>query len=133
MSQENLEIVLEVIRLFEAKESSQARGYWHSDARMTAPEGWPEPGPFEGWDAILEQLERLTSDAGTQRFRDVKVLADREDWVVISLLWEVHGAGSGAATASKIAAAYRVFDGKLGEAHFRWTPEEALEAAGLSR
>jgi hypothetical protein len=31
-----------------------------------------------------------------------------------------------------MAGAYRLIDGKFKEAHFRWTPEEALDAAGLS-
>jgi hypothetical protein len=34
-------------------------------------------------------------------------------------------------TAASFAAAYRVNDRQISEAHFRWTPEQALEAAGL--
>jgi hypothetical protein len=33
--------------------------------------------------------------------------------------------------ASRLAGAYHLRDGKVIEAHFRWTPEDALEAAGL--
>ena len=38
---------------------------------------------------------------------------------------------SGAVTAASFSAAYRVKDERISEAHFRWTSEEALEAAGL--
>jgi hypothetical protein len=69
---------------------------------------------------------------GQNRIRDVEIVADRDDWVVLAFLWEVRGAGSGAGVASKLAGAYRIRNGKIIEAHFRWTPGEALEAAGLS-
>jgi ketosteroid isomerase-like protein len=132
MSQENVELVLQNYRAFEAKDFEAISRTWHPNGRTTAPEGWPEPGPFEGRDAIVRQFRRLASDMGEQHIREVEIVAARDDWVVAAFLWEVRGAGSGAAVATKLAGAYRVRDGTLVEAHFRWTPEEALEAAGLS-
>jgi ketosteroid isomerase-like protein len=132
MSQENVEIVLGSLGLFESEDFQALTRLWHPDGRITGPEGWPEPGPFEGRDAVLGQFRRLASDMGEHRFRDVETVAQREDWVVLSFLWEVRGAESGAAVASRLAGAYRLQGGKFVEVHFRWTPEEALEAAGLS-
>ena len=131
MSQENVEVVLEGFRRFEASDIDTAMLTWHSDSRLTGPEGWPEPGPFEGRDAVIGQFRRLAADWGRNSISDVEVVADRAGWVVLSFRWEVQGDQSGAATAASLAAAYRVDDGQIREAHFRWTPAQALEAAGL--
>jgi ketosteroid isomerase-like protein len=132
MSQENVELVLEAFSLFEAEDFDAITRLWHPEGRITAPKGWPESGPFEGRDAVMEQFRRLASDMGAHRFREVQVLAKDDSWVVVSYIWDVKGAGSGAAVATKLVAAYRMEEGKFIETHFRWTPEEALEAAGLS-
>ena len=132
MSQEDVDVVLQGFPLFEAEDFDGLTRLWHPDGRVTAPGSWPEPGPFEGRDAVIEQFRRLASDMGQHRFREVAVLAEGGSWVVVGFIWDVRGAGSGAAIASKMACAYRVHDGSIIEAHFRWTPEEALEAAGLS-
>jgi ketosteroid isomerase-like protein len=131
VSSENVERVLLGFPLFEAEDFEGLARLWHPDGRVTAQEDWPEPGPFEGRDAVIEQFRRLASDMGQHRFTEVEVLAHGGDWVVIGFVWEVRGAGSGAAVASKMAAAYRVQDGLMMEANFRWTPQEALEIAGL--
>jgi ketosteroid isomerase-like protein len=131
MSQENMDIVLESLHQFEVEDFEGLTRVWHPDGWVTGPEGWPEPGPFEGRDALMSQFRRLAADMGQHRFRDVEVVAQRGGWVVVGFIWEVQGAGSGAAVASKLAAAYRVQGGKLIESHFRWTADEALEAAGL--
>jgi ketosteroid isomerase-like protein len=130
MSQ-NVDIVLEGFRRFEARDFDRARPLWHPDSRITGPEGWPEPGPFEGQDAVIGQFQRLAADWDENRVTDVDVIVDRDDWVVLSFRWEVRGAGSGVATESQMAGAYRLEGGRMVEAHFRWTLEEALEAAGL--
>ena len=131
MSEENVEVVLEGIRRFEASDFEGVSRRWHPDSWITGPEGWPERGPFEGRDAVLGQFRRLAADWGENRVSEIQVVADRADWVVLTFRWEVRGERSGAATASNLSAAYRLREGKISEAHFRWTPEDALEAAGL--
>jgi SnoaL-like domain len=131
MSQENVEIVLEGIRRFEASEFDEATSHWHPDGWITGPEGWPERGPFEGREAVFGQFRRLAADWGEHKVSDVEVVADRADWVIVTFRWEVEGGKSGAATTADLAAAYRVVDDLIREAHFRWTREEALKAAGL--
>ena len=132
MSQDNVEIVLESFRLFEAFDFDGATHLWHPDSRATGPEDWPEPGPFEGRDAVIGQFRRLAADWGQHRLSDVEVITDEGDWVVVTFRWEARGGQSGATTAASFAAAYRIKDRLMSEAHFRWTPEQALEAAGLS-
>jgi ketosteroid isomerase-like protein len=131
MSEENVEVVLEGIGRFEASDFEGVSRRWHPDSWITGPEGWPERGPFEGREAVLGQFRRLAADWGEHRVSEIQVVADRADWIVVTFRWEVRGERSGAATASNLAAAYRLREGKISEAHFRWTPEDALEAAGL--
>jgi ketosteroid isomerase-like protein len=131
MSQENVEVVIRGIRLFEASDLEEAGRLWHEESWITGPEGWPERGPFEGRDAVMGQFRRLAGDWGQQRVSNLEVVADRDGWVVVGFNWEVEGGRSGAATAARFAAAYQLRDGKISCAHFRWAAEEALEAAGL--
>jgi ketosteroid isomerase-like protein len=132
MSEADVAIVLEGLDRFVAFDFVGVMRLWHPDSQITSPEGWPEPGPFEGHDAIIGQFRRLTAEWGQQSVSDVKVVADQSGWVVVTFRWEARGGKSEAATAASFAAAYRVKDGRISEAHFRWTPEQALEAAGLS-
>jgi ketosteroid isomerase-like protein len=131
MSEENVEVVMEGIRRFESFDLDGVTCLWHPEGRFTGPEGWPEPGPFEGRDAVIGQFRHL-ADWGQQRVSDVDLITDPGDWVVVTFRWEVEGEKSGAGTAASFAAAYRVNDRRISEAHFRRAPEEALEAAGLS-
>ena len=125
-------LVLEAFEAFARDDFGFVERAWHPDARLTGPSGWPEPGPFEGREQIEGQFRRLAADMGKKDFRDVEVVIERDGWVVISFLWDVRGAGSGAAITSKMAVAHRFEEGAIKESHFRWTPDEAFEAAGLS-
>jgi ketosteroid isomerase-like protein len=131
VSKDNVAVVLEGMRLFEVSDFDRMARLWHPDVRITGPEGWPERGPFEGRNAVFAQFRRLASDWGKHRISDVDVVADRAGWVVVTFRWEVQGVRSGVATATRLAAAYRLENGLISEAHFRWKGEEALEAAGL--
>jgi ketosteroid isomerase-like protein len=131
VSQDNVAVVLEGIRLFEAFDFDGMARLWHPDVRITGPEGWPERGPFEGREAVFEQFRRLAADWEKHHLSDAEVIADRAGWVVLTFRWEVQGVRSGVATATQMAAAYEVEDGRISEAHFRWKRDEALEAAGL--
>jgi SnoaL-like domain len=132
MPSANIEIVMEGIRLFETEDFQGLEEMLSPDCRLTGPVGWPEPGPFEGRDAVIGQFRRLTDDMGEHHFSDVEVVTDDGGWVVLSFLWQVRGAGSGAPVATKLAGAWRVESGKFTETHFRWTADEALESTGLS-
>jgi ketosteroid isomerase-like protein len=62
MSQENVELVMESFRRFEANDVQGYAALWHPEGRGTAPADWPEPGPFVGRDAVVAQFERLAAD-----------------------------------------------------------------------
>src|SRR5688500_10799089 len=108
MSQENVDVVLEATRRFEAGDWAGYREIAHPDLRITAPEGWPERGPFVGQDAVIGQYERVSADWAEQRITKVNIVADQGDWVVMETRWHVRGIGSGIETDFEMAIAARV-------------------------
>ena len=130
MSRENIEIVRQLFERFDPSDPAWIEA-WHPDSRTTPATGWPEPGPFVGREAVVRQFQRLLDDWSESRFENVEVVADPEDWVIVTWRWVTKGAASGIEANLDVAAAYRVQDGKVIEGHFRWSAAEALEAAGL--
>ena len=69
MSQENVEIVKATFDAWNAGDMEAVRELYDSDVYMRPPQGWPEPGPFVGREAVIRQFEqnRETFDADTPR------------------------------------------------------------------
>jgi hypothetical protein len=133
MSEENVEVALELFRRFNPEDLKGGwAALWHPEGRSTPAPGWPEPGPFVGRDAIVRQFERLFADWSEYQNEEIEVVADHGDWVVITWLLRTRGAASGIETQLDLAVAMRFEDRHVIEGHFRWTREEALDAAGLS-
>ena len=57
MSQENVDLVLESVRRFRVEGLDEWAELWREDAVLTVAEGWPEPGPFVGLDAVRREFE----------------------------------------------------------------------------
>ncbi len=132
MSEENVEIVLEAFRRLDPNDLTKFAALWHPESRVTAVDGWPEPGPFIGREAIVRQFERFVADVSENRFEEIEVAADSGEWVVATWLWRTRGEASGIETQIDLAGAFRAQDGMIIETHFRWNLEDALKAAGLS-
>ena len=67
MSQENVEIVQAGFEAGTPGDMDAVRELYHPDVIVRSPEGWPEPGPFVGRDAVLREFDhfRATLDADT--------------------------------------------------------------------
>jgi len=102
------------------------------DVGATAAAGWPEHGPWIGADALVTQLEGIRAEWSEHRIPQVEVLAERGEWVVIEYSWEAESATSGIDTVFDVVGAFRVRNGLIAEAHFRWNRAEALKVARLS-
>jgi ketosteroid isomerase-like protein len=131
MSQQNVQVVHEAIRCFSASDLEGLLELYHQDAVVTAPEGWPEGGDFDGRDAIAAQMGRLMEDWRQHTLRAESIEAEG-DWVVARLHWDVRGAESGVPMQMDVSAAYRLRQGKLAETVFTWDHGDARKAAGLS-
>ncbi len=59
MSQENVEIARSVYAAWNAGDMDAIRELYHPDIIMRTAEGWPEPGPHVGREAVLRWIEQL--------------------------------------------------------------------------
>ena len=130
MSRENVEVVMESIRLFGAGNLSALAELQEADSVVYPPEGWPEPGPFVGKKAVMANWAQIQEDWSEQEMT-VKSVAAEGDVVVARMLWNVLGRRSRIRSRLDVSGAYRVRAGKIIEARFFFDWAEALEAVGL--
>ncbi len=130
VSHENVEIVRRTGRLFAAGDMEALSDVYDRDAVLWHPEGWPEPGPSRGREAVMSQFTRLRDAWGETQLVEEALTTNRE-WVVVRWRLVTEGGGSGVMTDRLISGAYRVSEGSITEVHFSWEHEEALQAAGI--
>jgi ketosteroid isomerase-like protein len=58
MSQENVEVVRNYLKVWNAGDMEGVRELHDPDAVMETMPDWPEPGPFVGRDAVMQQLSQ---------------------------------------------------------------------------
>jgi ketosteroid isomerase-like protein len=126
------DVFREVLACFERGDVEGVRPLLTSDVVGTSAQGWPEQGPFGGRDAVVGQFTRLAADWEENSVSDLEVVAENPDWVVLKYRWEVRGASSGLSTHFDLATACQFAGERIKRLHFAWTPEEALEVAGLN-
>jgi ketosteroid isomerase-like protein len=59
MSQENVELVKRGFDACNAGDSDACRAIYDPDVVVRTAEGWPEPGPYVGRDALMRWAERV--------------------------------------------------------------------------
>jgi hypothetical protein len=121
---------LGIARAFERDRVGEAGAYFHPDATVTAPPGWPEKGPFRGRDQIVAQFKRLTEDYPEQRTKVTDIVTG-EDRLVGKLTWEMRARASGIEGELEVWFANRYEGDLIVETNYVWTREEALRAAGM--
>jgi ketosteroid isomerase-like protein len=130
MSQENIEVVRTYFKAWNAGDMEGVRELHDPDAVMEAAPDWPEPGPFVGRDAVMQQLSRARDafDSDSVEFlSDVVAVSDR---VIARVGW--HGSGRGPQSDMEWTHVSTIRDGRILKAQYFWDHAEALEAAGLS-
>jgi ketosteroid isomerase-like protein len=131
MSRKNIEVVRAGVDAFVARDFDAVVRLYKPGASITAvPDGWPEPAPVEGREAVMLQFMRLQEDWEEHSLTIEREVAER-DWVIVDFRWETRGTGSGVSLKTNVAAAYRLEGAQIAEARFFWKWEDALEAAGL--
>ena len=130
MSHENVEIVRAVFAAWNAGDMDSVRDLLNPDVVVRGPEGWPEPGPFVGRDAVMREWEQLRETWDADALAPISDFLDGADHVVVRLIWR--GAGYGPELNLEITSVYTVRQRKVFYQEFFWDHAEALEAAGLS-
>ena len=130
MSQENVEIVRAGNEAWNAGDMDALRELYDPDVILRMAEGWPEPGPYVGRDAVIRQWERQREAWDAQTLESISDFGHAGDRVAVRHVW--HGTGHGPAAAVEVTSLTTVRRGKILAIEFFWDHEEALEAVGLS-
>ena len=131
MSQENVKAVRAVWDAWNAGNMDAVRESYDPDAILRPPEGWPEPGPYFGTEAVMRQFEQLRETWDTDASEPISDFIDVGDWVAVRLIWRTVG-GRGPEANLELTAVFTVRKGKIILLEYFWDHAEALEAVGLS-
>jgi len=129
MSQENVETVRRGLAAWTAGDMDTVRQLHDPDVIARSLEGWPEPGPFVGREAVLGWFEQLREVWDTDAMEPISFI-DRDDRVVVRLLWR--GAGRGPESNMKFTGVYSLRNGRIFYQELFWNHEDALKAVGLA-
>ena len=131
MSRENVEIVRAAFAAWNAGDLDALREMWDPDAMIVQyPEGWPEPGPFVGREAVMRQFEQLRETWDADALEPISDFIDAADRVAVRFIWR--GAGHGPDLNLEATAVYTVRKGMIFLLEFFWDHAQALETLGLS-
>jgi uncharacterized protein len=130
MSQENVEVVRAVFEAWNAGDMHAVRESYDPGIIWRPPEGWPEPGPYAGREAVMRQLEQLRETWDADAFELISDFIDVGDRVAVRLIWRTTGHGPEANM--EFTGVYTVRKGRMLAIEFFWDHAKALEALGLS-
>jgi ketosteroid isomerase-like protein len=129
MSEENVAVVRAGIELWNRGDMDALSELHHPDVIMRAPEGWPEPGPFVGRDAVMRQFRQLRDTWSGDTAKPISDFSTAGDRVVVRVFWS--GTGKGPESNVEFTIAYTVRKDRVYFIEYFWDHAEALEAAGL--
>jgi ketosteroid isomerase-like protein len=130
MSQENVEIVEASFEAWNAGEMDAVRELFDPDVMWRVAEGWPEPGPFVGREAVMRFMEQLRETWDADTVEPIGDFIDAADRVVVRYIWR--GAGHGPEANMEFTGVFTVRKGRIFGVEFFWDYAEALETLGLS-
>ena len=129
MSQENVEAVKAAFEAWNAGDMDAFRKLLAPDVILRNPEGWPEPGPFVGREAVMRQWEEQRKIWDADAVEPISDFIESADRVVVRFIW--HGVGHGPESNMKMTGVFTVRNARMFRAEFFWDHVEALKAVGL--
>ena len=129
MSQ-NVEIVQAVYDAWNSGDMGALRELSHPDVVMRVPEGWPEPGPFVGREAVMRLFEQWRETFDTYVTELIGDIIEAADRVVVRQVW--HGVGRGPEAHLESTVVFTLREGKISYVEQFWDYAAVLETLGLS-
>jgi ketosteroid isomerase-like protein len=130
MSQENVTVVEASFDAFNTGDLDAWEKFLAPDVIWQPPDGWPEPGPYLGRDAVLRHVAQLREAWDRDTAEPVVDLIHTGDRVVARFI--SHGRGTGPEANMSLTCVYTVREGKIRVFEFLRDHGEALEAVGRS-
>ena len=88
MSQENVEIVRRGFEVWNVGDMGAFREVYDPDVIWRGPQGWPEPGPYAGREAVIAR-EQLRETWDSDSFELISDFIDVGDRVAVRFIWRV--------------------------------------------
>jgi ketosteroid isomerase-like protein len=130
VSQENVEIVRSFVVALNAGDMEAVRKMLDPDVAFGRElEGWPDPGPIVGRDAVMRQWERAREPFGDTATLELVSIIDAGDRVVARQI--AHGVGRGPAFHVEFTTVTTFRNGRSVLIDWFWDYAEALKAVGL--
>jgi len=104
---------------------------FHPDVIMRSPEGWPEPGPQVGREAVMRFIEQLRDAWHTDTLDVIGDFVPVADHVVVRFVWR--GVSRGPDSNRESTGVYTVRNGMIFGLELFWDHAEALESVGASQ
>jgi ketosteroid isomerase-like protein len=130
MSQENVKVVQAQFEAWNKGDMDAYRELYDPDVMWRAAEGWPEPGPFVGREAVMRFVEQLRDTWDADALEPIGDFIDAADRIVVRFIWR--GVGHGPETSMEFTGVFTVRKGRIFGVEFFWDHAEALETLGLS-
>jgi ketosteroid isomerase-like protein len=130
MSQGNVTVVEASFDAFNTGDLDAWEKFLAPDVIWQPPDGWPEPGPYLGRDAVLRHVAQLREAWDRDTAEPIGDLIHTGDRVVARFIW--HGAGQGPEANMSLTCVYTVRERKIRVFEFFRDHGEALQAVGLS-
>jgi ketosteroid isomerase-like protein len=124
-----VEVVRAVYEAWNTGDMNAFRELFHHDAIMRMAEGWPEPGPYFGRDAVMRECGQLREAWNADSMELTSDFIDVADHVAVRQIWR--GVGLGPQTDLELTNVVTVRRGKVIYQEFFWDHQEALEVVGL--
>jgi ketosteroid isomerase-like protein len=129
MSKQNVEIVRNMLAAFNAEDVDAFRAVFDRHVIMRMAEGWPEPGPFMGREAVMREIDQLRDTWDADALRPIGDFVDHGDRVLVRLIWR--GVGRGPQSDMEFSGVYTLRNGSVIAIDQFWDHSEALKAVGL--
>jgi ketosteroid isomerase-like protein len=130
MSQENVEIIRAGLAAWNAGDMDALRAMHDPGVIARAIEGWPEPGPYVGRDAVMRQFARTRAAWDADSVEPISDFLDAGDRVAVRVNYQ--GSGFGPETNLEFTIVYTVRERRIFFIEYFFDHAEALETLGLS-
>jgi ketosteroid isomerase-like protein len=131
MSQENVKIVRASFEAWNAGDMDALRELYASDVVLQPADGWHEPRPYVGRDAVMQLVARVRETWDSYDAAEPISFVDAGDRVVMRYIWR--GRGHGPVMNLEQTVVYTLRKSTVVHQEYFWDHSAALEAAGLSK
>jgi len=129
MSRENVEVVRAGLAAWNAGDMDALRELYHPDVIVRPLEGWPEPGPVAGREAVMRSWQGIL-DVFPEATLELTSVTNVGDRVVARQV--AHGKGKGPEAIAEYTVISTLRNGRTLILEYFWDHAEALASLGLS-